>query len=287
MLSGNLRVLGSLDNLVSLDVSNNKFSGNLPNTKLFHDLPSSAFAGNQELCINRSQCNIGDSLHGRRSTKNLVLCAFLSVTATMLILLFGVLLIIRARGTTYRGNDEEEKDLEWDFTPFQKLNFSVNDIVTKLLDSNIIGKEYGYSLKITEKSDVYSYGVVLLEVLTGKEPTDNQIPEGAHIITWVNKELKERKKDFTTILDQQLLMQSSTQIQEMLQVLGVALLSVNSCPEERPTMKDVTAMLKEIRHENDDFEKPISLGKVVTNPKAAVHCSSFSRSSEPLIRSPS
>lgn len=134
---------------------------------------------------------------------------------------------------------------------------------------------------------MYSYGVVLLEVLTGKEPTDNRIPEGAHIITWINRELREKQRDFTAILDQQLLMRSSTQIQEMLQVLGVALLCVNSCPEERPTMKDVTAMLKEIIHENDDCEKPISLGKVVTNPNTAVHCSSFSRSSEPLIRSPS
>lgn len=143
-------------------------------------------------------------------------------------------------------------------------------------------------MKITEKSDVYSYGVVLLELITGKEPTDNQIPGGIHITTWINRELREKKKDFTTILDQQLLMRSSTQIQEMFQVLGVALLCVHSCPEERPTMKDVTVMLKEIRHENnEDIEKPNSLGKVVSNPKAAVHCSSFSRSSEPLIRSPS
>ena len=143
-------------------------------------------------------------------------------------------------------------------------------------------------MRITAKSDVYSFGVVLLEVLTGKEPTDNSIPDGVHIITWINTELRERKKDFTTILDQLLLIRSGTQIQEMLQVLGVALLCVNPCPEERPTMRDVTAMLKEIRHENEDYEKPNLLGKgIADNPKAAVHCSSFSRSSEPLISSPS
>lgn len=142
-------------------------------------------------------------------------------------------------------------------------------------------------MKITEKSDVYSYGVVLLELITGKEPTDKQIPDDAHIITWINKELREKKNDFTTILDQQLLLRSGTQIQEMLQVLGVALLCVNSCPEERPTMNNVAAMLKEIRHgNNEDIEKSNSLGRVVSKPKAAVHCSSFSRSSEPLIRSP-
>lgn len=131
---------------------------------------------------------------------------------------------------------------------------------------------------------MYSYGVVLLEVLTGKAPIDNRIPESAHIVTWVNKELRDRK-EFATILDQQLVQRSGTQIQQMLQVLGVALLCVNASPEERPTMKDVTAMLKEIKHETEEYEKPNLLERgAITNPKAAVHCSSFSRSSEPLIR---
>lgn len=155
--------------------------------------------------------------------------------------------------------------------------------------------EYGYSFRITEKSDVYSYGVVLLEVLTGRQPTDNGIPDGAHIVNWISKELRERKKEFTTILDQQLLLRSGTQLQEMLQVLGVALLCVNPTPEERPTMRDVAAMLKEIRHEHEDFEKPKFLTggtasnpkSAGSNPKSAIHSSSFSRSSEPLIKSPS
>lgn len=143
-------------------------------------------------------------------------------------------------------------------------------------------------MRITEKSDVYSYGVVLLEIITGKEPTDRQIPDGCHIVTWVNMELRERKKHFTSILDPQLLLRSSTQTQEMLQVLGVALLCVNPSPEERPTMRDVAVMLKEIRHENEEWEKPKCSGKeAVTSPTAAIHCSSFSRSFEPLIRTPS
>lgn len=135
---------------------------------------------------------------------------------------------------------------------------------------------------------MYSYGVVLLEMLTGMEPTDNRIPEGAHIVSWVNREIRERKREFTSILDQQLVLQCGTRTPEMLQVLGVALLCVNPSPEERPTMKDVTAMLKEIRHESDNLEKPILLHKgAVNNQKVAVHCSSFSRSCEPLIESSS
>jgi hypothetical protein len=139
MLTGTLTVLGSLDNLVSLNVSHNNFSGLLPDTKLFHDLPASAYAGNQELCINRNKCHMNGSDHGKNSTRNLVVCTLLSVTVTLLIVFLGGLLFTRIRGAAF-GRKDEEDNLEWDITPFQKLNFSVNDIVTKLSDSNIVGK---------------------------------------------------------------------------------------------------------------------------------------------------
>ena len=137
---------------------------------------------------------------------------------------------------------------------------------------------------------MYSFGVVLIEVLTGMEPIDSRIPEGSHVVPWVIREIREKKTEFASILDQKLTLQCGTQIPEMLQVLGVALLCVNPSPEERPTMKDVTAMLKEIRHESVDFdfEKSHLLHKgAVTNPKAAVQCPSFSRSCKPLTESPS
>ncbi|KAJ8771682.1 hypothetical protein K2173_026859 [Erythroxylum novogranatense] len=447
MLTGTLRILGSLDNLVSLDISYNRFSGFLPNTKFFHDLPATAYAGNHELCINRATCHVSGNHHNRISLRNLITWTLLSLISASLIVIVGVLLFIKLR-----GEDKEDNRMEWEFTAFQKLNFSVTDIVSQLSDSNIVGKgcsgmvyrvespmkqiiavkklwpvkiteaqgrdlfsaevkalgsirhknivrllgccsngktrlllfdyipngslagvlhekrllldwdarynvilgaayglaylhhdcippivhrdikanniligqqfeafiadfglaklfnssecsitsdavagsygyiapEYGYSFRITEKSDVYSFGVVLLEVLTGKEPNDSQIPEGAHIVTWISKELRERKRELTAILDQQLLLRSGTQLQEMLQVLGVALLCVNPSPEERPTMKDVTAMLKEIRHGIEEVDKPSCHSKAAAaNPKSVVQSSSFSRSSEPLIRSPS
>ncbi|KAK6938296.1 Leucine-rich repeat [Dillenia turbinata] len=150
-----------------------------------------------------------------------------------------------------------------------------------------IAPEYGYSLRITEKSDVYSFGVVMLEVFTGMEPMDQRILDGSHIVKWVHQELKEKHGDITSVLDKQLLLSSSTQLQEMHQVLGVATLCVNINPDERPSMKDVSAMLEEIRNEKDDSEKPSFLGKGTSNPRAEVHCSSFSRSSEHLMSSSS
>nr|GMD85194.1 LRR receptor-like serine/threonine-protein kinase RCH1 [Ipomoea batatas] len=437
MLTGSLNAISNLNNLVSLNVSCNNFSGVIPNTKFFQGLPSSAFLGNQQLCINRNTCHVSQNQHRMKSIRNLTILIVLSIFMIMIILTATIMLLIRAHGATCRKNDEEN-GLHWDVVPFQKLTFSVNDVVTGLSDSNIIGKgcsgvvyrveipmrqviavkklwpkksteisqrdlfsaevkvlgsirhknivrllgccnngktrlllfdyisngslagllhekrifldwdarykiilgaaqgleylhhdcippiihrdikannilvgshfeavladfglakhvnssdssrdttvvagsygymapECGYSLRITEKSDVYSFGIVLLE------------------------ELRVKHRDFTTILDQQLLSTSGTQTQEMLQVLGVSLLCVNPCPNERPTMKDVAAMLTEIRHENDDFEKPnhhrkamasnseTSVKAMASNSETSVQCSSFSRSSEPLIKSP-
>ena len=105
-------------------------------------------------------------------------------------------------------------------------------------------------MKITEKSDVYSYGVVVLEVLTGKQPIDPTIPEGLHIVDWVKL-----RKGATDVLDSSLRACPESEIDEMMQTLGVALLCVNPLPDDRPTMKDVAAMLDEIMHEREEFVK--------------------------------
>lgn len=105
-------------------------------------------------------------------------------------------------------------------------------------------------MKITEKSDVYSYGIVVLEVLTGKQPIDPTIPDGLHIVDWVRQ-----KRSKTEVLDPGLCARPEPEIEEILQTLGVALLCVNPSPDDRPTMKDVAAMLKEIRQEREEYQK--------------------------------
>lgn len=103
-------------------------------------------------------------------------------------------------------------------------------------------------LRITEKVDVYSFGVVLLEIITGKKPVDPSFPDGQHLIQWVRDHLK-CKNDPVDIIDPKLQGHPDTQIQEMLQALGISLLCTSNRAEDRPTMKDVAALLKEIRHE--------------------------------------
>lgn len=47
--------------------------------------------------------------------------------------------------------------------------------------------EYAMTGHLLVKSDVYSYGVVLLELLTGRKPVDMSQPAGKeNLVTWVS-----------------------------------------------------------------------------------------------------
>ncbi|XP_028773435.1 receptor-like protein kinase 2 [Neltuma alba] len=111
-----------------------------------------------------------------------------------------------------------------------------------------IAPEYGYMMKITEKSDVYSFGVVMLEVLTGKKPIDPSIPDGLHIADWVRQ-----KNGQVEVLDAALQSAPESDIEEMKEALGIALLCLASAPNQRPTMRDVATMIQEIKQVSEEL----------------------------------
>ncbi|KAF8377213.1 hypothetical protein HHK36_030586 [Tetracentron sinense] len=118
----------------------------------------------------------------------------------------------------------------------------------------IMFAEYGYTMNITEKSDVYSYGVVLLEILSGRSAIQPQVGDGLHIVEWVKKKMGSFEPAIT-ILDSKLRSLPDQMVQEMLQTLGIAMFCVNSLPSERPTMKEVVALLMEVRSPPEDWGK--------------------------------
>lgn len=117
-----------------------------------------------------------------------------------------------------------------------------------------IAPEYGYTSNITEKSDVYSYGVVLLEILSGRSAIEPMVSDSLHIVEWAKKKMGSYEPA-VNILDPKLRGMPDQLVQEMLQTLGIAIFCVNPAPAERPTMKEVVAFLKEVKSPPEEWAK--------------------------------
>ncbi|XP_076934799.1 uncharacterized protein LOC143601214 [Bidens hawaiensis] len=121
-----------------------------------------------------------------------------------------------------------------------------NETVSMVAGSyGYIAPEYGYTLKVDEKSDVYSYGVVLMELITGKRPTEPEFGDSVNIVEWVRQKIKENKP-LTQVIDQNVGNCKHVE-EEMILVLRIALLCTAKLPKDRPSMRDVISMLEEAR----------------------------------------
>ncbi|KAL6501188.1 hypothetical protein OROHE_025051 [Orobanche hederae] len=106
-----------------------------------------------------------------------------------------------------------------------------------------IAPEYGYTLKVDEKSDIYSFGVVLLELLTGKMPVDPSFGEPIDIVQWVRRKINSKPD----VLDTDIAGECKHVQEEMILVLKIALLCTAKLPKDRPSMRDIITMLGEAK----------------------------------------
>ncbi|CAL9001180.1 unnamed protein product [Prunus brigantina] len=104
--------------------------------------------------------------------------------------------------------------------------------------------EYYQSFRCSTKGDVYSYGVVLLELLTGKRPTDSADFGDNNLVGWVKQHAKLKISD---VFDPELMKEDASLEIELLQHLKVACACLEDRPWRRPTMIQVMAMFKEIQ----------------------------------------
>ncbi|KAG6506192.1 brassinosteroid LRR receptor kinase BRI1-like [Zingiber officinale] len=104
--------------------------------------------------------------------------------------------------------------------------------------------EYYQSFRCTIRGDVYSYGVVLLELLTGRRPTDSADFGDDNLVGWVRQHSKVR---ISNVFDPVLLKDDPSLELELLEHLKIACACLDERPFRRPTMLKVMSMFKEIQ----------------------------------------
>ncbi|KAJ0744519.1 putative protein kinase RLK-Pelle-LRR-XI-1 family [Helianthus annuus] len=108
-----------------------------------------------------------------------------------------------------------------------------------------IAPEYAYTMKVTEKCDIYSFGVVLLELVTGKPPVQ-PLDQGGDLVTCVKRSVN-GMLPVSDIFDKRLDLSCKKTTDEMTLFLRIALFCTSPSPLNRPTMREVIAMMIDSR----------------------------------------
>ncbi|GMN51968.1 hypothetical protein TIFTF001_021117 [Ficus carica] len=109
-----------------------------------------------------------------------------------------------------------------------------------------IPPEFTYTLRITTAANTYSFGVVLLELLTEKPA----VSAGLELAKWVSSNSVQQDK-WDDMLDFSVSRTSPAERSQMLAVMKIALGCVSVSPDVRPKMKSVLHMLLDAAPSSD------------------------------------
>ncbi|KAG5621113.1 hypothetical protein H5410_006331 [Solanum commersonii] len=107
-----------------------------------------------------------------------------------------------------------------------------------------LAPEYASSGKLTEKSDVFSYGVMLLELITAKKPVDPSNMMEDSLVDWarplLTRALEEEKYD--GLVDPRL--EGNFDTDELHRMIGCAASSIRHSAKRRPKMSQIVRALE-------------------------------------------
>ncbi|KAI9378274.1 hypothetical protein POPTR_018G068100v4 [Populus trichocarpa] len=152
--------------------------------------------------------------------------------------------------------------LEHDFTPkvsdFGLARTALDEenrhISTQVMGTfGYVAPEYAMTGHLLVKSDVYSYGVVLLELLTGRKPVDMSQPPGQeNLVAWARPFLT-TKEGLEVIIDPTLA--TDVPFDSVAKVAAIASMCVQPEVSHRPFMSEVVQALKLVSNECDEAKE--------------------------------
>ncbi|KAL7128881.1 hypothetical protein ABFS83_13G023600 [Erythranthe nasuta] len=154
--------------------------------------------------------------------------------------------------------DEDLRPKLADFGLAKALKNEGDQAMSRFVGSyGYIAPECAYTTNVTEKSDVFSFGVVLLELITGKKPNDPFFGANRNIVKWVKQirsfpSTRRGSGDYNEIeeagcLDQLIdsrMNNETIEHEEVENVLNVAMLCTADSPTCRPSMARVLEFLE-------------------------------------------
>ncbi|KAL8492034.1 hypothetical protein ACS0TY_023592 [Phlomoides rotata] len=169
-----------------------------------------------------------------------------------------------AKGLTYLHEGLEPKvvhrdikssnillDTEWnakvsDFGLAKLLGSEKSYITTRVMGTfGYVAPEYASTGMLNERSDVYSFGILIMEIISGRNPVDYSRPAGeVNLVDWLKTMVSNRNAE--GVMDPKLSEKPSSRA--LKRILLVALRCVDPNAQKRPKMGHVVHML-----EADDF----------------------------------
>ncbi|KAK8676680.1 hypothetical protein V6N13_142250 [Hibiscus sabdariffa] len=280
--------LGTLSFLSDLDVSNNNLTGSIPTGGQLTTFPASRYENNSGLCgVPLPSCASAahsTNLHSRNKKPPVAVVMVVGITF-FIFSIIGLTIALYQVKRNQLKEEQREKYVEslptsgssiWKLSsvpeplsiniatfekPLRKLTFAhLLEATNGFSAESLIGSggfgtpgyvppEYYQSFRCTTKGDVYSYGVILLELLSGKRPINpSEFGDDNNLVGWAKQLHREKRVD--EILDPQLMLKESGE-SELYHYLRIAFECLDDRPFRRPTMIQVMAMFKELQVDSE------------------------------------
>lgn len=104
-----------------------------------------------------------------------------------------------------------------------------------------VAPEYACTGMLTEKSDIYSFGILIMEIITGRNPVDYSRPQGeVNLVEWLKTMVGNRRSE--EVVDPKISEPPTSKA--LKRVLLVALRCVDPDANKRPKMGHIIHMLE-------------------------------------------